>query len=86
MMAKCRVAPVKQKTVPCLELCGAHLLSKLLIQVAADLSIPEDSIFAWTESSVVLGWLRMLSSWLKVFVSHSVNEIVSKWLLATGSM
>ena len=78
MMTKCRVAPVKQQIVPCLEICGAHLLAKLLIQVAADLSIPEDSIFTWTDSLVVPGWLRTPSSQLKVFVSHRVNEIVSK--------
>ena len=44
VIAKTKVAPVKQLTIPCLELCGASLLAKFLTTVRSDLSIPLDHI------------------------------------------
>ena len=76
--AKSRVAPIKTQTIPCLELCGAFLLPNLLYQVSLDLNMPLDSIYAWTDSSVVLGWLRSPINCLKVFVAHRVARITEK--------
>ena len=78
IMAKNRVAPIKSQTIPRLELCGAQLLSKVLQQVAADFSIPEKAIFPWTNSSVVLGWLKTPHNRFKIFVAHRVSEITSR--------
>ena len=58
VIAKTKVAPLKRKTIPCLELCGAVILARLLCQVARILEIPSSKVFAWTDSSVTLGWLQ----------------------------
>ena len=57
--SKTRVAPLFRLTISRLELCGALLLSKLLTAVAGDLDTPTDHLYAWCDSSVVLGWLNM---------------------------
>ena len=56
-MAKTNVAPIQRMTIPRLELCGAVLLSRLLSHTSEILLIPENDIYAWTDSTVVLGWL-----------------------------
>ena len=69
---------MKQQTVPRLELCGAQLLSKLLSQVATDRDVHMESVYAWTDSAVVLGWLKTSPSRLKVYASHRVANILRK--------
>ncbi len=59
VVARSRVAPVKPVTVPRLELTAAVLLTRLLTSVTSDLSIPIENCYAWTDSSIVLSWLRL---------------------------
>ena len=61
-----------------LELCAAHLLSKLLCHTATVLSIPFHNVFGWTDSSMTLGCLNTSVSHLKLFVANWVSETVSK--------
>ena len=56
---KVHISLVLAKTkVARLELCGAHLLAKVLHHAKRVLEIPSSSVFAWTDSIIVLDWLK----------------------------
>ena len=57
LCSKSRVSPVKQVSIPRLELCGAQLLARL-IKVLPILCIFIDSVHLWTDSRLVLTWLQ----------------------------
>ena len=59
-----------------LELCGAHLLSKLLLQVMTTLKISVEQVHAWTDSSCVLSWLDGNPRDYQVFVTNRVAQIL----------
>ncbi|GFR27851.1 uncharacterized protein TNCT_180301 [Trichonephila clavata] len=57
LVSKTKVAPVKQVSIPRLELYGAHLLSKLFKLVLCTLKHYTFDVFTWTDSKIVLSWL-----------------------------
>ncbi|GFU82335.1 integrase catalytic domain-containing protein [Trichonephila clavipes] len=76
LVSKPQVASVKQVSIPRLELCGAHLLSKLFKSVLRTLKHYTFDVFAWTDSKIVLSWLSShLRKW-KTFVANRISEIM----------
>ncbi|XP_074031073.1 uncharacterized protein [Leptinotarsa decemlineata] len=87
--AKTRVAPIKQITIPRLELQAAVMLSRLMNSVKESLEINISKIYLWTDSRIVLHWIRSQTKRYKTFVAVRVGEIteitdVSNWHWVSG--
>ena len=78
LYSKTRVAPLTGSTTPRLELCGAQLLSKILLHVANALCIPVSDTFAWSDSTITLCWLSTPPIRLKTYVCNRVMDTVGR--------
>ena len=78
LSAKTRVAPLKQLTIPRLELMSARVLATLMTTVIEALG-PQfhiNCVRYWLDSKTALYWIYNSGEW-KQFVQHRVNEILN---------
>ena len=76
VITKTKVPPIRRITIPRLELCGALVVAKLLHHCREVLEVPLNDTFAWTDSTMVLSWIRGNLNQSKPFVGNRVVEIM----------
>lgn len=75
ILARSRISPKQQLSVPRLELCAALTGAHLCDLISKELSFPIRDTTLWTVSTTVLHWLKADSCRFKVFVGARVSEI-----------
>ena len=88
---KCRIVPMKQQTIPKLELQAALYSVKTRQLIEKEHDIKLDSVTHWTDSMSVLRLLHAAQKKQQVFVANRVGEIldqssVDEWRHVKGSM
>eukprot|EP00795_Rhopilema_esculentum_P014998 gene14998-6151_t len=76
--AKARVCPISGKTIPKLELQGAHLMATFVESIkrvlVEELNVSDIDTYYWVDSAVTLCWIRNEKPW-KPFVRNRVSQI-----------
>ena len=75
VMGKSRVTPIKQVTIPRLELTAALLSAKISKMLDRELQYPTIKHYVWTDSQIVLGYIKNESRRFHVFVANRVQQI-----------
>ena len=78
LVAKCKVTPKQRLTIPRIELCGAVLAVNLHQFVISSLQLSSSKIVShfWTDSTIVLSWIRGDPERWKTFVSNRIHTIL----------
>lgn len=76
IMARSRVAPIQDTTIPRLELLGCLCGIRLANKVKKNMEIPELPTTYWTDSTTALAWIKNDRNW-GIFVAGRVKEIRS---------
>jgi len=79
LTSKTRVTPLKEMSIPRLELTAARILAKLVetVKNAIEKTIEINRVHLWTDSMTTLFWIMNKKEW-KICVANRVKEILSK--------
>ena len=92
VMAKARVASLKQVSIPRLELVAAVLSVKIVAKVLTELEFDcQPSVHYWTDSQVVLAYIANDAKQFHTFIANRVQYIrdhteVDQWRFVKGSI
>ncbi|GBO34193.1 hypothetical protein AVEN_265269-1 [Araneus ventricosus] len=76
--SKNRVAPLNGVTLPRLELLGALIAARLTSKVGKIVNSKRSCVkYHWTDSKIVIFWIKGSKTLWKQFVANRVNEIIS---------
>ncbi|XP_062703696.1 uncharacterized protein LOC134286141 [Aedes albopictus] len=75
LASKSRVAPLSSTNIPRLELCAALLASRLYEKIVNALDMEFQASFFWSDSTIVLQWLKAPPRTWKTFVANRIAEI-----------
>ena len=75
LCAKSRISPKEYRSTARLELCGAVVLANLMEQVSNSIRLNFSKKVCWSDSAIVLYWLKKCPSQLQTFVANRVSEI-----------
>ncbi|XP_014674673.1 PREDICTED: uncharacterized protein LOC106814830 [Priapulus caudatus] len=76
--SKSRVAPLKRLTIPRLELQAAVIAARLAETIVQEFTFEFKGLYFFSDSMIVLRWLKKPPGWFKLFVSVRVAEIQGK--------
>lgn len=77
LVAKSKLSPIRKPlTIPRSELCGAVLSVKLLKFLESNFRLKINQTYMWTDSSIVLSWIKGDPNRWTTFVCNRVNKIL----------
>ncbi|XP_045026266.1 uncharacterized protein LOC123470255 [Daphnia magna] len=91
VMAKVRVAPIHQLSIPKMELQGALLAVRLANYLLKELTLPISNVFFWVDAMTVVRWIHASHRRYNVFVANRIAEILdsttpSQWRHVPGAL
>ncbi|XP_013409005.1 uncharacterized protein LOC106172697 [Lingula anatina] len=75
LMSKARLAPIKQLTIPRLELTAATMAVRLDYMIRQELTFPVDSSIFWTDSTCTLSYIQSEDKRFQTYVENRVSVI-----------
>ena len=91
VMGKSRNAPIRSPTIPRIELQRALLAVRMNKMIKDELDITVHETYFWTDSMIVLSYIRNTTKRFQTYVANRVNEIrestdPSQWRHCPGSL
>lgn len=75
LSSKSKVAPLQDMTIPRLELLAALMLSEQLEAIINACEFENADVTLWSDSTIVLSWIKKQHTDLKAFVSNRIKKI-----------